>query len=95
MQHYVCALYPFSNAFSFLFPAARTLISKPCPPLILQVIVLDSVTLEEVGVQYAIKFSVQRLDYRRSMMYRITKLQAAIQAQMDAGAEDPFDLPEV
>ena len=68
---------------------------KPCPHLLLQIIVLDSVTLEEVGVSYAIKFSVQRVDYRRSMMYRIAKLQAAIQAQMDAGAGDPFDLPEV
>lgn len=45
-----------------------------------QICVFDSDTLEDVGTKYGLQYKVQRLDYTRSLKYRVARLKAILAA---------------
>lgn len=59
-----------------------------------QIVVLDVTSLEEVGAKYGFSFTIHRIDYTRSLKYRVAKLRAAMAAHPAGDAVDPGELPE-
>lgn len=47
-------------------------------------------TLEEVGAKYGFQFSIQRIDYSRSLMYRVERMWGILAA---AHTRDPSKIP--
>lgn len=57
------------------FPLCLVHTPQSLPHTRTQIIVLDAVTLEDVGTKHGFAFSVHRVDYNRSIKYRVAKLQ--------------------
>ena len=55
---------------------------------------LDVTSLEEVGAKYGFSFTIHRIDYSRSLKYRVAKLRAAMVAHPAGDAVDLNELPE-